>query len=181
MELKDVKIILNRVKVNYPTFVNDGYTQSEWYKELKDYSLEDVMQKLEQHFRSEQYGNSIPKVYFLTKYLTKEKEKNIVENLSYKCPFCEKYIPMEFYEQHYDKCSSIDYLMRASKKYFDKPLNRQKLEDADENTFEKYYWDISNKLLNIIDKKSPSYKSLLNKIKAHNEEEVDYIVREILE
>ena len=69
MELKDVKIILKRIQVNYPNFIVDSYVQSEWYRELKDYCLEDVMQKLEQHFRSEQYGNSIPKVYFLKKYL----------------------------------------------------------------------------------------------------------------
>ena len=71
MELKDVKMVLKRIQVNYPNFIVDGYVQSEWYRELKDYCLEDVMQKLEQHFRSEQYGNSIPKVYFLTKYLNK--------------------------------------------------------------------------------------------------------------
>lgn len=181
MELKDVKIILNRVKVNYPTFVNDGYTQSEWYKELKDYSLEDVMEKLEQHFRSEQYGNSIPKVYFLTKYLIKEKEKNVVENISYKCPFCEKYIPMEFYEEHYDKCSSIDYLINMSTKHFNKPLNREKLEQASDDAFDSYYWNVCDKLLNVVDKGTPTYKSLLNKIKAHNEENVEYSVGEILE
>lgn len=181
MELKDVKIILNRVKVNYPTFVNDGYTQSEWYKELKDYSLEDVMQKLEQHFRSEQYGNSIPKVYFLTKYLTKEKEKNIKENIKYKCPFCEKYIDSDMYDEHYDRCSSIDYLIRMSNKYFNKPLNKEKLQQANDDTLDSYYWNFCNKLLEVVDKDTPTYKSLVNKIKAHNEEDVDYEVDDILE
>lgn len=181
MELKDVKMILNRIKVNYPTFVNDDYTRSEWYKELKDYSLEDVMKKLEQHFRSEQYGNSIPKVYFLTKYLTKEKEKNTKENISYICPFCKKSISLELYEKHYNKCSSIDYLMNLSKKYFGKPLNKEKLEQADDDVFEKYYWDFSYKLLGILEKDTPEYKSLENKIKSHENKEVGFHVEDMLE
>ncbi|MBR5303458.1 MAG: hypothetical protein IKU37_01360 [Candidatus Gastranaerophilales bacterium] len=181
MELKDVKIILNRIKVNYPSFVNDDYTRSEWYKELKDYSLEDVMKKLEQHFRSEQYGNSIPKVYFLTKYLTKEKEKKAKESIYYICPFCKKNVLPEFYEEHYSKCSSIDYLMNLSKKYFDKPLNKEKLEQADDDVFEEYYWTFSYKLLDVLEKDTPQYKSLENKIKSYENKEINFNVEDILE
>ena len=181
MELKDVKIILNRIKVNYPTFVNDDYTRSEWYNELKDYSLNDVMEKLEQHFRSEQYGNSIPKVYFLTKYLTKEKEKDIKENIKYICNLCGKPVSLELSDEHYDRCSSIDYLIKVSNKYFNKQLNREKLEQASDDAFDNYYWNVCNKLVDVIDKDTPSYKSLINKIKAHNEEEPEYSVEDILE
>ena len=72
MERKQVVDLLKRIKYNYNEFIVDDYTITEWYKELKDYELEDVMDKLDQHFRSEQYGKQPPKVYFLTKYLTKE-------------------------------------------------------------------------------------------------------------
>lgn len=126
MELKDVKLILNRIKVNYPNFVNDDYTRSEWYRELKDYSLEDVMDKLEQHFRSEQYGNQIPKVYFLTKYLTKAKEKGKKLDGLLQCQLCGKWISMDDFEQHYDRCSSIDYLDNQYFKYFKKRLEENK-------------------------------------------------------
>jgi hypothetical protein len=126
MELKDVKTILTRIKVNYPTFVNDDYTRSEWYKELKDYSLNDVMEKLEQHFRSEQYGNSIPKVYFLTKYLTKEKEKGKEIDGLLQCQLCKQFVDYKDYEDHYDRCSSIDYLDNQYFKYFKKRLEENK-------------------------------------------------------
>ena len=54
MERKQVVDLLKRIKYNYNEFIVDDYTITEWYKELKDYELEDVMDKLDQHFRSEQ-------------------------------------------------------------------------------------------------------------------------------
>ena len=68
MEKKDVIKIMTRIKKNYNEFINDDYTINEWFKELKDYDFEDVMKKIEEHLRSEQYGSKPPRVYFLTKY-----------------------------------------------------------------------------------------------------------------
>lgn len=139
MELKDVKIILNRIKVNYPTFVNDDYTRSEWYRELKDYSLDDVMEKLEQHFRSEQYGNQIPKVYFLTKYLTKEQDKTKKLIGSKQCNVCHKFIGIDDFETHFDRCSSVDYLNRRSIDYFEKPIDKEKYMNMEQRLFDEKY------------------------------------------
>lgn len=139
MELKDVKAILNRIKVNYPTFVNDDYTRTEWYRELKDYSLDDVMEKLEQHFRSEQYGNQIPKVYFLTKYLTKEQDKNKKLVGSQQCNICHKFINLEEFETHFDRCSSVDYLNRRSIDYFEKTIDKEKYMNMEQRLFDEKY------------------------------------------
>ena len=75
MELKDVKVILNRIKVNYPTFVNDDYTRTEWYKELKDYSLDDVMEKLEQLRRNTEkaYQSALKAMLELVDAITEER------------------------------------------------------------------------------------------------------------
>ena len=139
MELKDVKVILNRIKVNYPTFVNDDYTRTEWYRELKDYSLDDVMEKLEQHFRSEQYGNQIPKVYFLTKYLTKEQDKTKKLKGSKQCHICHKFIGIDDFETHFDRCSSVDYLNRRNIQYFDKPIDKEKYMIMEQKEFDEKY------------------------------------------
>lgn len=167
MELKDVKVILKRIEVNYPNFLNDAYTQAEWYKELKDYALEDVMEKLEQHFRSEQYGNSIPKVYFLTKYLKKEKEKNIIQQYNVRCQYCNKLVDLEDYDKHYSKCRSIKYIQKQAIKYTGNEIDEKELMELDNETFEAYY----NKVLNIVEKytKEPSEKRIIRKI-LYNEE-----------
>lgn len=141
MELKDVKIILKRIQINYPNFIVDSYVQSEWYRELKDYCLEDVMQKLEQHFRSEQYGNSIPKVYFLTKYLKKSSEKKEIDKnrLITSCPLCGENISLAEFENHYDRCSSIEYLNRKSLKFFGKEIDKNKYKNMSDEQFYNIY------------------------------------------
>lgn len=139
MELKDVKAVLKRVQINYPSFVNDNYTQSEWYKELKDYDLQDVMEKLEQHFRSEQYGNSIPKVYFLTKYLTKTKDKNKKIEYRVNCNLCGKEMTLQKYDEHYGTCLEIKTLQKWIKEKNGTEPTYEELAGLDRNTFNRVY------------------------------------------
>ena len=146
MELKDVKTILKRIEVNYQSFTNDAYAQSEWYKELKEYDLEDVMQKLEEHFRNETYGNQIPKVYFLTKYLKTTKDKGKIENHFLCCPICNGWVKGELFDEHYARCNSVRYVIKQTKKHLDKDLKREVLMNMPEDEFQEKY----NKLLKII-------------------------------
>ena len=139
MERKDVSVIMKRIKSHYQEFIVDDFKLEEWYRELKDYSLDDVMEKLEQHFRSEQYGNQIPKVYFLTKYLTKEKEKDKKKEIYIKCQLCGRSINLDDYDKHYDRCSSIDYLNNQSIKYFNKPIDKEKYYLIEEDVFNEKY------------------------------------------
>lgn len=162
MERKDVSIIMKRIKSHYQEFIVDDFKLEEWYKELKDYSLDDVMEKLDLHLKSEQYGNQIPKVYFLTKYLTKEKEKNKKVQINVNCQLCGKKVSLEDYENHYDRCSSIDYLDNQYFKYFEKRL--------EENKKEQLYL-VDNDIFN------EKYDKMLQYILSHtdNKDEINYI------
>lgn len=147
MERKDVSIIMKRIKSHYQEFIVDDFKLEEWYKELKDYSLDDVMEKLDLHLKSEQYGNSIPKVYFLTKYLTKEKEKGKQLTGYLQCQICKKWINVEEYDKHYDRCSSIDYLNRQSIKYFDKEIDKGKYYYLSDEMFNEKYNKVAKYVL----------------------------------
>lgn len=139
MELKEVSMLLKRIKSHYQEFIVDDFKVNEWYKELKDYSLEDVMDRLEQHFRSEQYGNQIPKVYFLTKYLTKEQDKGKELTGSERCHVCNKWINIKEFEKHFDRCSSVDYLNRRNIQYFNKPIDKEKYMIMEQKEFDEKY------------------------------------------
>ena len=154
MELKDVKVILKRIQVNYPSFVVDSYTQSEWYKELKDYDLEDVMKKLEEHMRSEQYGNNLPKVYFLTKYLRTTKEKQKVEKYRLQCTICGKFIPEDEYDKHFERCLDVDYIVKKRKELFDEDTSEELKEryySFNQETFDNKYLELLNKIYKYVD------------------------------
>lgn len=167
MEKKDVETLLKRIKYNYNEFRIDDYTMVEWYKELKDYSLEDVMDKLEQHFRNEQYGNSVPKVYFLTKYLVKEKEKKSIQQLNVRCQYCNEVVKFEDYDKHSSRCRSIKYIQKQALKYAGREIDEEELRMLDDQSFEAYY----NKVLAIVDNntKDDTEKRIIRKL-LYNEE-----------
>ena len=162
MERKDVSVIMKRIKSHYQEFIVDDFKLEEWYRELKDYSLDDVMEKLDLHLKSEQYGNQIPKVYFLTKYLTKEKEKGKEIDGLLQCQLCKQFVDYKDYEDHYDRCSSIDYLDNQYFKYFKKRL--------EENKKQQLYL-VSSDIFN------EKYDKMLEYILSHtdNKEEINYI------
>src|SRR5574344_566327 len=126
MTRDDVKGLFKRIKSNYPTFIVDDYKLTEWFKELEDYNIEEINKKLEEHMRSENFGQYEPKVYFLTKYLIKEKDKKNSDGIMISCTFCNKLVKLNEYDNHYHKCSSIDYINRQSKKYFGKEIDKDK-------------------------------------------------------
>ena len=173
MERKDVQIILKRIKTNYNDFILDDYTTSEWYKELKDYDLEDVMEKLELHFRSEEYGNVPPKMYFLTKYLkkTKDKFKEIKYNTT--CPICKKIISNDNFEKHYDKCSSIDYIVRNRKRHYNKETDVKSLWELNDDEFYQRYWKFCETLIDNPKLSDMERIALKNAILTHYGYEVD--------
>lgn len=72
---KETINFMERVKSHYQEFIIDDFKISEWYGKLKDYDAEDVNKKFDEHLGSEVYGDYIPKIMFLTKYLTPTKEK----------------------------------------------------------------------------------------------------------
>lgn len=139
MEKKDVQTIMKRIQNNYNEFVVDDYAVSEWLKELKDYDFDDVMNKVEEHFRSEKFGNRPPKVYLLTKYLVKTKDKTKKHGIKITCHLCHKKILLNNFSNHFNRCSSVDYLNRKNIEYFNKPINKDKYMNMDRIEFEKVY------------------------------------------
>lgn len=179
MEKKQVIEFMDRIKSHYQEFVIDDFKIKEWYEELKQYGFEDVNKKLDEHLRSEQYGNSIPKVYFLTKYLTKEKDKG-TKTYIISCSNCGKHISSNEIDKHYERCNSVGFLITNSKKYLNKNLNRQKLMEVDEKTFKDYYYKVCSEIMPLIDDNSMKRKCIENILSRHYTGENKYTMKEIL-
>ena len=139
MNREEVKELFIRIKSNYPNFITDEYKLVEWCSELKDYDYEDVQKKLDEHLRNEQYGRTEPKVYFLTKYLTKKSDKGKLETTKVYCDICHRIVYYNDYIKHFSKCSSVDYLLRTIKKYNLKEITKEELESMPQEKFDKLY------------------------------------------
>lgn len=135
----EVTELMKRVKSNYPSFIIDDFKINEWLDELKDYDNEDVHKKLEEHMRNEEYNAGPPKVYFLTRYLIKIKDKKTLDDYKVVCPFCRERISYNNNGEHIDRCRSIDYIDTQCKKYHNKRIDKEAFKRMTQDQFDIKY------------------------------------------
>lgn len=148
MTREEVKQFMRRIKHHYQEFTVDEFRINEWNKALAKYDFDDVNNKLDEHLTNEEYGNQIPKVYFLTKFLRtieqKEKAKSMVS--STRCFLCGEEMMTDKFDKHYERCSSVNYFIKKYKEIYDKVLERDKLMSMSDEAFNNNY----EKLLKVI-------------------------------
>lgn len=148
MERKDVSYLLERIQANRQSFLITNAVLDEWSKVLEPYDYFDLNKKLDEYFRDGENFGKYPDVYYLIKYLKTNEEKKI-ENVPYViCQNCRDKVKYEDYKSHYDRCSSVCYLIEMSKRYLNKELNKQKLFAADFKSFDKYYYSTCKLIYN---------------------------------
>ena len=161
MEL-DVYTIDNKNYLLIDKIYNYLYLSNEENEEDTLILKEDVNNKLEQHLRNETYGESIPKLYFLTKYLIPTEQKGIKKEYNVYCPICGKYVNLEQYEDHYVKCNRTKLMVDDIKTYYNQNLDFDKIINLSDESYEKLYKKYLNMML---DADIPYYrKNLILKI-----------------
>jgi len=178
---KETIHFMDRVKSHYQEFIIDDFKISEWYGKLKDYDAEDVNKKFDEHLGSEIYGESIPKIYFLTKYLTPTKDKGKIVHYTVYCPKCGYEIPDEEFEHHTKRCYEASTIVRDFKKYFNRSLQKKKLMSLDDEDFEKLYQEYLNKMLDC-DRVETFRKKILIHIMypEYTDDDIDEIIKEMV-
>ena len=181
MNKKETIHFMERVKSHYQEFIIDDFKISEWYGKLKDYDAEDVNKKFDEHLSSEEYGEYIPKIFFLTKYLTPTKDKGKVVHYTIYCPNCGDEIPDEEFEYHSQRCYESSTIVRDFKKYFNKNLQKKKIMDLDDEDFNKLYLDYVDKMINC-DRVETFRKKILFHIMypEYTEDDINDIIKEMV-
>ena len=139
MNKNQVRELFQKIQINYPNFEINEIKMNEWHKELKDYDYNEILEKLDEHFRSEKYGRQEPKVYFLTKGLIKVKDKIKREGIKIRCSICGGSVLLNDFNKHYDRCSSVEYLNSQNLKYFGKEINKEKYMNMNDKEFSYKY------------------------------------------
>ncbi len=181
MTTKEVRTFMERVKSHYQEFIIDDFKLSEWYGKLKDYDAADVNKKLDEHLNSEEYGDSIPKIYFMTKYLTPTKDKGKIRHYTIYCTKCCYEIPDTEFEHHTKRCYEASTIVRDFKRYFNQSLQKEKLMNLNENKFEEIYQKYLDRMLSS-DKVETFRKKILIHIKypEYSFDDIEEIVKEIV-
>lgn len=123
MNLKQTKELIERIDIHYNTeFSKNDNLVKEWAKELKKYDKEDVERRLEEHLKGD-FANTTPKLYFLTKGLFTPEQKIQMSVIYTNCQICGKEININEYDEHFTKCSHIDFIKTNVKKYLNQDIN----------------------------------------------------------
>lgn len=143
---EEVIDLLEFISLNYQNFKFDERLVDNWFNDLQQYDLRDVKENLKSFMADEKYQHEPPKLSLLTRGLIKKHEKVDWTKVETFCQRCHKPLSISEYEDHIDRCSSIDYVIRETKKWFSKELTRKELFAMPEQEFNERY----NKLLHYI-------------------------------
>lgn len=156
MEILETTKIMERIKQHYQDFIIDDYKIEEWHNELSKYDFKEVNDKLDQHMRSEQYGQYIPKLFFLTRNLKTLQQKSEKKEYIVICPFCKTYVNFDRFDSHRERCSSVDFIQEQCERFNLKSIDKNYYRKMPQEQFEEFY----NKLLKFIESKTDDTKEL---------------------
>lgn len=177
MKKTEVGKILNKIKAFRQSFDINNNLIDEWTKILEPYSYQDVEKKLDEYFKESSNFGQYPDAYYLTKYLKTEDEKARVGEIVVRCQICKQRVPYIEYDQHFDRCSSIEFI-KNNEEYLKREFNTEKMWELSKTEFEKLYWKFCEELFKVIPDGVQKH-SLENAILTHNGYEPKYSVDEI--
>lgn len=122
--------LLNTIKGYYNSqFFIDEYVINAWTETMEPYDLEDSMEHIKSYLK--EYPDTPPKPHTFTKGMLTSNEKRAIRNNEFTvaCNLCGKWMSLEEYDSHYDKCLDIQYLIGIAKQQ-GKDLPREDLESA---------------------------------------------------
>ena len=143
MTLEETKNIVDKIKMYRQSFASycdkNGLDKLklEWFKVLEPYDYQDINSKLEEFLKNGDNFGKYPDPYYLIKYLKTKDQKEHTEGINVRCQLCGKIVGYGNYQEHYDRCSSVEYLIKHS----EKKLNREKLMNASKKEFDDYYYN----------------------------------------
>ena len=139
MTKQDVLDLMHKIKANYQEFAIEDYVINEWYERLKPFELDDVLARLEHHLNGE-YQKKLPRLNYFINGLKTPEEKAKTSIVKIRCSHCNKVIELDELDNHTARHNSIAYI-KSREKILNKSFNEQKLLDAEEGKFEKFYYD----------------------------------------
>ena len=152
MNKAEVNSILEYISINYPDFQITDELFNMWLDELQQYDYEDVLNKLKDMLKTGHYNSRPPILMNIISGLNKKSSKIDWKSTVVYCPICNKafnckkdYSSPDL-KEHEDRCRSIRYVIKQTKKWFNKDLSRAELWAMSKEEFDERY----NKLLHYI-------------------------------
>lgn len=132
MNKTETKKLTDKIKGYYNSqFFVDDYVLEAWYETMKPYDLDDAIDHIQVYIKEN--PDTPPKPHTFKKGLYTHEEKERIRNSKFtvECNLCRRFMPLAEYEEHYDKCLDIQYLVSKAKEKGEN-LTREDLENQPE-------------------------------------------------
>lgn len=124
--------LLNTIKGYYNTqFFIDEFVISAWTETMKPYDLDDAIDHIQVYIKENPDTPPKPHTFKRGLYTHEEKERIRNSKFTVECNLCRRFMPLAEYEEHYDKCLDIQYLVSVAKEKGEN-LTREDLENQPE-------------------------------------------------
>lgn len=140
MNREEVVNLFEFLETNYPTFSYSSKTIDTWLNELQMYDVDDVKRNLKGLMAEDLYSKTPPLLSRIIRGLTPKNEKLDFTKSVIFCPRCHKgFNSHEEEDEHFGKCSRVDYVIRETRKWFKKELTRKELFAMPDEEFQERY------------------------------------------
>lgn len=149
MNRQQVIELVNFINLNYPNQIRDVDSMIDsWLDTLQQYDLEDVKNKLHQAMRDDRFQKVPPTMDWLLRDLRPIHEKiNWNKGVLY-CNICGRaFNKREKLVEHEDRCRSVRYVVKQTKKWFGKTLDKKELYEMNKEEFQKKYDELLKVIL----------------------------------
>ncbi len=141
--------LLDYINSCYPNFdTKDEAKINSWADILQPYDKDEVKRALNDAMGEDKFQYNPPQVQYLIRNLIAKYDKVDYSKLVIYCPICGRPLNQNDYEKHFDRCSSVEYVIRETKKWYGKDLSKRKLFEMTDDDFKIEYL----KLLSFIKK-----------------------------
>ena len=116
MTKNETKKLLNKIKGYYNSqFFIDEYVIDAWTETMQPYDLEDALEHVQVYLK--EFPNDPPKPQTFKRglYTHEEKVRLRESKFTVECNLCHRFMPLAEYDEHYEKCLDIQYLVDVAK------------------------------------------------------------------
>lgn len=116
MTKNETKKLLNKIKGYYNTqFFVDEYVIDAWAETMEPYDLDDAIEHIQTYVK--EFSDIPPKPHTFKRGLYTHEEKMRIKNSDFtvQCNLCGRWMALDDYDSHYDRCLDIQYLESVAK------------------------------------------------------------------
>lgn len=137
--------LIAKININYDSVRDADAMIDSWFEYLHPYDTKEVNAVLDDCMGRDDFKYKPPTVNYLIRDLTPISDKVDLSKGSCYCPLCMRLVSEPKYHKHYERCSSVKYIVKQMEKHYGKVLSNDEIKDLyamDQKEFDERYYKL---------------------------------------